>query len=171
MRKAGWLSDGDWKRVQRSVPIVCADVLPVRRGRKGVEIGLICRETPHQGTRWVTVGGRVLLNEPIRKALARQVRETLGASVRAEFSTEPIAVVEYFSRMIRGEAFDPRQHAVGLTYVARMGGKVQPQGEALEFAWFTRESLPVAEIGFGQDKMLVECLEKLESVRGLGGAR
>src|SRR5689334_4261830 len=120
MRRAGWLSEEDWKQVQRSVPIVCADVLPVRRGRSGVEVGLICRDTPHQGARWVTVGGRILLNEPVRKALDRQVRETLGEAVRAKFEHTPIAIVEYFSRRIRGEAFDPRQHAVGLTYVARV---------------------------------------------------
>ena len=86
MRRAGWLSEEDWKRVQHSMPIVCADVLPARRGRKGLEIGLIRRETPHQGTRWVTVGGRILLNEPIRKALQRfqgnvsQAAKALGLS-------------------------------------------------------------------------------------------
>src|SRR4051812_20812983 len=30
MSRRGWLSDEDWRRVQRSVPVVCADVLPVR---------------------------------------------------------------------------------------------------------------------------------------------
>lgn len=159
----GWLSERDWKAVQRAVPIACADVLPIRDGRDGVEVGLICRETPQQGNRWVTVGGRILLNETVRKAVVRQVRETLGPGLKCQVAHYPIAIVEYVSRHSKAKPFDPRQHAIGLTYVVRLSGRVQAGGEAFEFGWFTRRTLPPARaIGFGQHSMLLECFERLQ---------
>jgi ADP-ribose pyrophosphatase YjhB (NUDIX family) len=159
----GWLSEQDWKAVQKAVPIACADVLPIREGRDGVEAGLICRDTPQQGKRWVTVGGRVLLDEKVRDAVLRQVHETLGPGVKCKVAHYPIAIVEYVSRRANGKPFDPRQHAIGLTYVVRLSGSVQAGGEAFEFGWFTRRTLPPArEIGFGQRPMLLECFDRLE---------
>ena len=43
-----WLSDALWKQVQASVPVACADVLPLRvAGGRVREVGLIHRDTPH----------------------------------------------------------------------------------------------------------------------------
>jgi ADP-ribose pyrophosphatase YjhB (NUDIX family) len=113
----------------------------------------------------MTIGGRVLLNESLQEAVNRQVRETLGAEVRLRLYKRPIAVVEYFSRRLKGLPYDPRQHAIGLTYAVRLSGRTRPQGEALEFCWFSRSTLPSPKkIGFGQGKMLAECL------RSLGGS-
>ena len=50
-----WLDAADWKWVQDTMPIPCADAVPVRLGEDGqtVEhVGLIYRNTPHQGMRW-----------------------------------------------------------------------------------------------------------------------
>jgi ADP-ribose pyrophosphatase YjhB (NUDIX family) len=163
MQRKGWLPEEDWKRVQRSVPIACADVVPIARGTSGPEIGLICRTTPHQGTRWVTIGGRILLNEPLRVAVNRQVREALGDEVRVQLYAPPITIVEYFSRRLKGLPYDPRQHAIGVTYAVRVTGRIRARGEALEFRWFSRKTLPSPrEIGFGQNQMLVDCLRTLD---------
>jgi ADP-ribose pyrophosphatase YjhB (NUDIX family) len=163
MTARAWLSENDWHLVQKSVPIACADVLPIRDTAKGIEIGLIYRHTPHQGTRWVTIGGRILLNEPLHDAVTRQMRETLGGRVHCVVADYPIAVVQYFSRRIKGHAYDPRQHAIGLTYAVRLSGRIGARGEALEFRWFSRAELPsTRHIGFGQSRMLIDCWTKLE---------
>src|SRR5438309_1951881 len=78
------LPDSEWKFVRDSVPIACVDVLPLRRdlSRNDRELGLIYRETPHQGRRWCLVGGRMFRNESLAEAAARQLRDTLGPQVR-----------------------------------------------------------------------------------------
>jgi hypothetical protein len=60
--------------------------------------------------------------------------------------------------------FDPRQHAVGLVFVVevREDFKPKPEGEALKFEWFDAEQLQKpALLGFGQKKVLAECVRRL----------
>jgi hypothetical protein len=45
-------------------------------------------------------------------------------------------VVEYFTEPSAGDFFDPRKHAVALTYTATCDGVSHPRGEALGFRWF-----------------------------------
>lgn len=163
-----WLAAEEWGRVQQLVPIVCVDVLPLRRAAgssdEAVEIGLIRRQTPHQGARWCLVGGRLLRNESLPEAICRQVMETLGpgAVVQPPVDLRPVYVAQYFSRPRVGELFDPRQHAVGLTYALMVSGDVRPQGEALDFAWFSPASLPPVEaFGFEQERVVAACLDWL----------
>ena len=155
---SGWLSDADWAMVQKAVPIVCVDVLPTRTTRRGgSEIGLIYRQTPHQGFRWCLVGGRLLRNEPLESAKLRQLRVTLGSDVVcvSNGQMQPIFVAEYFTQAKGGSPSDPRQHAIGLVFRADIRGSVTPMGEALEFRWFDVAHLPDDDgIGFGQGQVL-----------------
>ena len=163
--RSEWLSEEDWRAVQQRVPIPCVDVLPVRKGRAGMhEVGLIFRDTPHQGQRWCLIGGRLLLNELFRAAIVRQIREALGSAVKCvlERSLQPLFVIEYLSRQRRGCPFDPRQHAVGLIFSARITGTVSPSGEALDFRWFDVRQLPKeSAFGFGQARVVAECIRRL----------
>jgi ADP-ribose pyrophosphatase YjhB (NUDIX family) len=171
-RHRAWLSPSRWKTVQASVPIVCVDLLPVRRSRfapYAVEaIGLILRDTPHQGQRWCLVGGRVLYGESLRDAILRQVDETLGSRVRIHLSRsqQPLYVAQYSPHGARPFALDPRQHAVGLTYTSRITGSPAPQGEAISYEWFHVRKLPPPEnFGFGHDRLVNTCLQLLRSAR------
>lgn len=165
--KNGWLPNRKWKTIQSSVPVTCVDVLLVKRDRTGSrQWGLIYRETPHQGRRWCLIGGRLLLNEAFRAAIIRQVRETLDIDVRRSLSSDvqPIFTAEYFSRHFRGAMFDPRQHAIGLVFVVevRKDFKPRPKGEALKFEWFDEKQLQKpALFGFGQKRVLAECIRRL----------
>ena len=147
-----------------AVPIVCVDVLPMRTGHGADEIGLILRDTPHQGRRWCLVGGRVFRDESLVDAVARHLWGTLGAEIRFDLhpDAQPIYVSQYFTTERDGALVDPRQHAVAMNYCIEVSGPVVAQGEAHEFRWFDRLRLPAAyEFGFGQDRVVAECLKRI----------
>src|SRR5437868_10225007 len=99
--KRVWLDPAEWKKTQESVPITCVDVLPMRMSGSDPGlcdgIGLILRDTPHQGQKWCLVGGRLLRNESMTEAVARQIQETLGQNVSFEIdaAAQPIYVAQY----------------------------------------------------------------------------
>ncbi len=162
--KQTWLSFGDWRWIQGVLPIVCVDVLPIRRSSQGVEaVGLILRETPHQVRRWCTIGGRLLYGESLPEAVKRQVRETLGprACTAPAPAVRPTYVAQYSPRRTEVFCLGPRQHAAGLTYCLELDGYIEPQGEALSFQWFAIKAIPWKEIGFDQDWVIRACLAEL----------
>ncbi len=166
--KPGWLDSDRWHEIQESVPVACVDVLPLQFEAKGkgsnTAVGLIFRETPHQGRRWCLVGGRIFRNESLTEAVSDQLRDALGEEIQFELEQEiqPHYVAQYFDipRAIGG--FDPRQHAIGLTYCVQVKGAIHARGEALSFAWFHPRRLPAPEeFGFDQDRVVAACLARL----------
>lgn len=160
-----WLSADDYRLIQNSVPIACVDVAPLRLDERGGidAIGLIFRDTPHQGRRWCLVGGRVLRNETLAAAASRQLRQTLGDGIRFQLDpdAQPVYVAQYFPTRQPIGVIDPRQHAVTMNYCVEVAGEIVPQGEALEFRWFAPDSLPRPDqFGFEQDRVLRQCLAR-----------
>lgn len=167
-----WLSPSQWKFVQASVPIVCVDVLPVRFSRASPDtiraIGLILRDTPHQGRKWCLVGGRLLYGESLRAAIVRQVTETLGSGMRLHLGRDPkpVTVIQYSPTNLMPFVLDPRQHAVSLTYALQLTGSPKPQGEAVAYKWFDVRSLPSPEeCGFGHHGVATSCLRRWPSAK------
>jgi ADP-ribose pyrophosphatase YjhB (NUDIX family) len=161
-----WLDASDWKWVQDTMPIACADAVPVRLGTDGKtieQIGLIYRNTPHQGMRWCMVGGRMWRNESFAEAITRQLRETLGPLIRFQIdpNRQPDFVVQYFTSPRPIGFLDPRQHAITLAYVDPIEGEITAMGEAESFKWFDSDALPPADqFGFEQDVVIRECLKR-----------
>jgi ADP-ribose pyrophosphatase YjhB (NUDIX family) len=160
---SGWLEAADWKRAQETVPIACVDIVPIRLNTVGVieKVGLIWRQTPHQGLRWCVVGGRLWRNESLAEAIGRQLRETLGEAIeyRLDADPQPDYVVQYFTTAREIGSVDPRQHALTLNFCIVLGGEPEPRGEAIDFRWFERDRLPpVEEFGFGQERVVAACL-------------
>jgi ADP-ribose pyrophosphatase YjhB (NUDIX family) len=164
-RDMAWLREDDYRLIQNSVPIACVDIAPLRLDeRGGIEaIGLIFRDTPHQGRRWCLVGGRVQRNETLAAAASRQLRQTLGDGIRFQLDPDdqPVYVAQYFPTRQPVGVIDPRQHAVTMNYFVAIEGEIVPKGEALEFRWFAPDSLPNPDqFGFEQDRVLRECLAR-----------
>jgi ADP-ribose pyrophosphatase YjhB (NUDIX family) len=161
-----WLNASDWKWVQDTLPIACCDVVPVQVGNDGrsiAKIGLIYRDTPHQGMRWCMVGGRMHRNQTIAEAGTRQLRETLGPDVRFEIdpNRQPDFVVQYFTSRRPVGFLDPRQHAITMAIVVAIYGDITAMGEAQSFQWFDRDALPSTyHFGFEQDKVIEACLKR-----------
>jgi len=151
-----WIPDDLFKTISGMLPIPCVDVMPVKRAKAGTQVGLIYRETPHQGRRWCLIGGRLRLNETLREAVRREIRSALGAGVRLDGTFGQPFAVEYFS-VRKGKAlFDPRKHAISWTFPVEIRGKIRPANEALDFRWFGFSDLRAEKsIGFGQKEMLL----------------
>ncbi len=166
MTDPNWLAAADWKWTQDHVPIACVDVLPVRLSAGRVDrVGLIHRDTPHQGRRWCLVGGRLWRDEPFPAAVARQLRETLGPAVAFEpvaADRQPDHVVQYFTTPRTDGLLDPRQHAVTMNFVVPLlADAAAPAGEAFDFRWFPVGQLPPADQwGFRQDEVAAACLRR-----------
>ena len=166
--------DGDlWSQVETALPIACVDVLPVQLDTNSriTAIGLILRVT-HVGERkWCLVGGRVLYEETLREAIARQITSTLGD--HTEYGVlngeRPVTVAQYAPSGSPRFLRDPRKHAIGITYLATLAGDVRTCGEALAFRWFTRDStVERSEVGFDQDQVIDTCVAYIDqqSTRG-----
>lgn len=157
---SGWLDHNTWSRVQRLVPIPCADLLAVETAEADPfslrRIGLIYRGTPHQGSRWCLIGGRILRNESALEAVNRHVRETLGPHIACvPIQDQPLYVAEYFTESKPARLHDPRQHAIALTYAGLLTGEPLVRGEAMRFEWFSPTELPPREaFGFGRDSVI-----------------
>lgn len=164
--KAKWVSDKDWENIKKTIPIVCVDIIPFRNLQKSektlnLEIGLILRLAPII-KKWCFIGGRILKDETISDAIHRQLRETLGINIKynLEKDPQPIYVAQYFGKKTSYYGFDPRQHAVGLTYFLNIEGEAKASGEALDFRWFNINQMPLhAEFGFKQDRILTKVLK------------
>jgi ADP-ribose pyrophosphatase YjhB (NUDIX family) len=159
---AQWLAHKDWLFIQDRVPILCIDVLlsPEDDPR---QVGLIRRAAP-DGDAWCLIGGRVLRNERLSAAVERHVAATLGTAVHVDRSTLELgAVIEYFTERGATGFYDPRKHAVALTYAAscECTGEPEALGEAFEFAWFKIDQLSEVSFGFGQGEAVARVLKKL----------
>ena len=165
VQNPNWLAAEDWKWVQDTMPIACCDVVPVQMDNDGQtieKIGLIYRNTPHQGMRWCMVGGRMFRNESMADAATRQLRETLGPDVRFKIDpdAQPDFVVQYFTSNRPVGFVDPRQHAITLAFVIPITGTIAAMGEAESFRWFVPSDLPPADQwGFGQNAVVRKCIE------------
>jgi len=153
------------------MPIPCVDVLPVQVDQIGkiIKVGMIFRDTPHQGKRWCMVGGRMWRNESFVEAATRQLRETLGADV--QFTMKPDAqphyIAQYFTSTREVGYLDPRQHAVTMVFAVAISGAIKPGGEASGFEWFDLNKIPDGtRSGFRQDEVARECLKRV-AVLGL----
>lgn len=181
-RPRHWIPDDLWRTIQTSVPIVCVDAVPVHlttnpdRRQIVTSVGLIRRAVPDPfgepdrssvtgRSGWGIVGGRMRHGATLAEELARQVRETLGTEAVATpiDPTNPTYVAQYSPHGPdnRFDATDPRQHAIGLTWVVTLMGTLSPQGEATGFDWFPVDALPPPDaFGFGQHNVIRACLER-----------
>ena len=156
-----WIPEEKYEFIRASVPIVCVDVLLSPHGDPK-RIGLIRRATYNGGFGWCLIGGAVLRNEPLFDAVNRHVQATLVGKMTIVRSTMHLGtVIEYFSEQGLGDFYDPRKHAVALTYAAacEFDGKPEATGEAIDFRWFSIDDLPGIDFGFGQGEAVSRLLK------------
>jgi ADP-ribose pyrophosphatase YjhB (NUDIX family) len=158
-----WIPEEEYELIRARIPILCVDVLLSPDGDPG-QVALIRRNTYDGLDGWCLIGGAVLRNEHLAEAVDRHVAATLGGRVRVDRSTLELGtVIEYFTERGAGEFYDPRKHAVALTYSASCEciGEPEALGEALEFGWFKIDQLAEVNFGFGQGDAVARVLKKL----------
>lgn len=146
-----------WHTIQSSVPIACVDIAPLRRAPDGsLQLGLVLRSAPNDELRWCFIGGRLQLDETSEQAISRELDEALGGSLRRTARVDPPPLLLEYSRTFRpGELYDPRQHAVSLTFPLWLDGEGVARGaEAKQFRWWNIDELDAHTMGFGQESVL-----------------
>ena len=155
-----WIPEAEYALIRGSVPILCVDVLLSPKDDPR-QVGLIHRATYDGGNGWCLVGGSVLRNEHLSDAVERHVLATLGTGVKVDHPTlELRTVIEYFTERGTGNFYDPRKHAVALTYSASCECEGEPEalGEAFEFRWFKIGELSEVNFGLGQGDVVAQVL-------------
>ncbi len=159
------LDETEWDRIQTLIPISCVDVLPFVAPRRendgeGRSLLLIERLVPVETGGWSTglalIGGRVGYGERLISAATRHLEDTIDGYDWGSLPIsveEPAAIGEYFPSVDGGSSFDPRRHAVALTYLLELPSlrsDLEPKGEARRLAWRSEHELTRAEVGFRQ---------------------
>lgn len=144
-----WLSPENLQQVRAQVPMVYVNIIPVRLDHCGeIEaVALLLSGDADKGMARSLVGGRVLINEPIRRAIIRHLEKDLGpmAIPLLPPSIVPFSVVEYLS--VPGSAYyDARQHAVAICYIIPIQGECKASEDALDIAWYTKEECWLPEV-------------------------
>jgi ADP-ribose pyrophosphatase YjhB (NUDIX family) len=161
-----WIPEPEWARLQEIIPISCVDIVLLRYDSNASlnGVGLILRDTTHQGQRWCLVGGRILYGESFGDAVRRHMLDTLGEDIHFQIrhDEQPVYMAQYRPSTGDGFLVDPRRHAVAMTYGLEVSGLPRAQNEALSFQWFDLGELPPRnKFGFEQDRVLSACLERL----------
>jgi ADP-ribose pyrophosphatase YjhB (NUDIX family) len=155
-----WIPQRDYDLILGHVPILCVDLISLSEGVPP-KVGLIERDTYAGGKGWCLVGGAVLRDEPLTTAVVRHLKATLGDRIEVDpDSLKLFGIVQYFTDPGIGRFYDPRKHAVSLTYTGRCRGdaQVQQSGEAHDFAWFSPGELDQLSYGFGQGELVTSYL-------------
>ncbi|MCE1180587.1 MAG: NUDIX hydrolase family protein [Micrococcales bacterium] len=142
-RSESWLTREELDNARERLPILGVHAVPVRVDSTGAaeSVGLLLRASDDGHIQRELVGGRVLYHERIRDALLRHLEKDLGpmALPRIPVSPQPFTVAEWFPTPGVTPFHDPRQHAVTLAFIVPITGDCQPQQDALDLAWLSRD--------------------------------
>ena len=111
-------------------PVVGVGGVVVREGK----VLLVQRAGEPLAGQWSLPGGAVELGETLKEAVARELREETGLTVRVR------ELVEAFERIAPDEAGRPRYHYVLLDYLCEVvAGEARAASDVQAVAWATPE--------------------------------
>ena len=145
-----YLSDDLYQTVTSSVPLVCVDLIPVRRKGDQWNIGLITRATGSEKGKIAILGGRIYHDEAIESAIRRHLEENLGIGkftlLQGNVLDRPFMVQSYTHSddVEPNSPYDPTKHAIALTYLIEIEGEIRSSNEAGDFHWISDGDVPTA---------------------------
>ncbi|MDD5430731.1 MAG: DUF4916 domain-containing protein [Candidatus Pacebacteria bacterium] len=153
-------------KIQKSIPIVCVDLVFFRNLGKKAETLLLKRKIYPEIGKWCVIGGRVLKGEQLRNTIDRQAGRELGVKVKVispwNFNN-PVAV---FSE----PKADAQKHYVVLVYPVIMKGKSYNESgpEFSEAKWFPINRIPgkMAFKHLNEVKCAIKLLKKEGKING-----
>lgn len=127
-------------RSGRGGPVLGVGGLAFDRGR----ILLVRRGAPPAEGFWSIPGGKLLMGEPLKEGVARELREETGLEVRVG------RLVAVYERLPSPEDLPGPMHFVVLDYLCTvLGGDLGAGDDAAEAAWFDVASLSPANLTSG----------------------
>lgn len=130
-----------------TLPIICTDVIPVKKDGGVNKIGVILRATGPEAGKLAITGGRIKRDQKVSDAISRHLKNDLATSDwkfhPANTEQRPFYVQQYFqnSTYEKGYGYDPTKHAISLTYVIEITGDPIPKNEATKFLWISEREL------------------------------
>ena len=116
-----------YKKISKSVPIFCVDLLIQREGK----FLLVKRKNnPLKGKFWI-IGGRVLLGEDPIEAAHRKAREEVGLDL------DGVTFVGYLSDVFNKNSFESTEyHTISLVYLCNpIVGEIKLDDQSEEWKW------------------------------------
>lgn len=156
-----FLSNRVFNLMQASVPIVCIDLVILRRGPSSkTEILLIKRSLKTEIGKWCNIGGRVIKNERLAATIKRQAKKELGVSVAILPPWRPNCPL----CVMDDPKADPQKHSITLVYpVTIKSGELKNCGpEFNDVRWFNAKKLP-RPIGFNHRQELKAVLKEIKN--------
>lgn len=154
-----YVSDKLYKTITDSIPIVCVDMIPVRKVDEEWELGVITRATGLEKGKLAIIGGRVQHNESLNDAIYRHLGDSLDIShfsfTQHNSIEKPFRVHQYFHQLSAQSlvGFDPSKHAVALTYMISITEEPAPRDEASAYHWI-RSDQTHGNFGYNQDQVI-----------------
>lgn len=144
----GFIKEKIYQLGAMTLPIICVDLIPVKKEEKEFMIGVIRRATGPEAGQLAVTGGRIKKDQTVLAAIEGHLIKDLSIE-RWHFwpgNTEerPFYVQQYLHQN-HGRAsygFDPTKHAVALTYLIEIEGAPRPKNEANRFLWITQKEIP-----------------------------
>lgn len=127
-----------------TLPIVCADIIPVKDGK----IGVIKRATGPEAGKLALIGGRVRKNQRVSDAISNHLKTDLAITkwnfhpINSE--QRPFFVQQYLHKTSSNNelGYDPTKHAIAMTYLIEIEATPVPRKEADAFLWVDEEHIP-----------------------------
>ena len=154
-----YVSDELYKTITDSMPIVCVDMIPVRKVGDEWELGVITRATGLEQGKLALIGGRIQHNESLNDAILRHLGDSLDIShfsfTQHNSLEKPFHVHQYFHQPSAQSpvGFDPSKHAVALTYLINITEDPSPRDEASAYHWMRSDQMP-GNFGYNQDQVI-----------------
>lgn len=167
--KNGLVKDGPYGIGVKTLPIICVDLILVKKNGPGFQIGVIERVTGSQAGKLAVIGGRIKKDQSIKEAIGHHLQKDLKI-IHWRFwfgNTEfrPFYVQQYFQQesSCDGYGFDPTKHAIALTYLVESDDEPQPRKEAGSLVWLTEAEVP-AVTAYDHGKVMKQAFASLKSV-------
>lgn len=119
------------------------------------KILLVKREKPPFKNKWVLPGGFVEINEDVKQAAIREMKEETGIDI------ELIGIIGVYSKPERDE-----RHTISIGFLAFPKGDVSivaQKGEIKEAKWFDLSKIP--KLGFDHDEIVKDAIEIYNSMQ------
>lgn len=158
-----------YQTITKYMPIVCVDIIPVRRRVNTWEIGIITRATGSQAGKPALLGGRIRYGETVHEAIIRHIQTDWGIESFEYFEGsnefQPFHVQQYLhaDAALGPFGFDPTKQAIALNFLVQLEYEPTPRNEASNFYWVSSDAIP-HPAAYNQDKVMATAFEYLSAL-------
>lgn len=162
-----YLSEDLYKTIVKNIPLVCVDILPVKKVNEEWRIGIITRATGPETGKPAILGGRIYYGELIKDTISRNLEADLGIKsykfLEGHDESQPYYVQQYVHADSAKNplGYDPTKQAVALLYLVKLDDEPQPKNEASNFYWINKTQIPKAA-AYNQQVIMKFVLSKLD---------